>query len=69
MHLERRCPAVYYSVHANSPFQTWEVSPFPVAPYRPMPLAIPLGQKARKAAYLIWDIIAWLIDAYNPASY
>lgn len=33
-----------------SPFQGWEASPFPVAPYRPMPLAIPLGQKARKAA-------------------
>jgi hypothetical protein len=33
-----------------SPFQTWEASPFPAAPYRPMPLADTLGQKARKAA-------------------
>jgi hypothetical protein len=31
------------------PFQTWEASSFPMTPYRPMPLAITLGQKARKA--------------------
>ena len=50
---------------AGSPFQTWEASPFPVAPYRPMPLGIPLGQKARKATYSTDGIIALRIDAYN----
>jgi len=52
--IKRRCYQGVFNVKANrfqfgSPFQTWEASPFPVAPYRPMPLGIPLGQKARKA--------------------
>jgi len=54
--IKRRCYQGAFDTNITyfqfgSPFQTREASPFPVAPYRPMPLAIPLGQKARKAIF------------------